>query len=221
MNTYGQYCPISRSAEVLGDRWTMHIIRDLLLGATRFNELIRGNPRLSRALLTRRLRQLQLAGVVERDEGNCYRLTAAGRDLEPLIFGLAAWGARWCFGEPDPKELDPDLLMWWLHRQIDTKNLPKPRFTIHVAFSDHIKQFWVVADQGASLCLADPGFDIDVALRTDRSTLYRTYLGHDLLVDAQRRGDITLSGSTKSVRAFHDAFRPSPVASIVAAEESS
>ncbi|MGK2958101.1 MAG: winged helix-turn-helix transcriptional regulator [Acidimicrobiales bacterium] len=220
MNTYGQYCPVSRSAEVLGDRWTLHIVRDLLLGTTRFNELIRGNPGLSRALLTRRLRKLHLAGVIERDESGCYQLTSAGRDLEPLIFGLAAWGARWSFGEPDQGELDPDLLLWWLHRQMDTTNLPQPRFTIHVVFSDHPKQFWIVSEHGASLCLADPGFDVDVTLRTDRTALYRTYLGHDLLVDAHRVGAVTLSGSTTAIRAFHDAFRPSPVASIVAAEDS-
>ncbi len=218
MTAYGQYCPISRSAEVIGDRWTIHIVRDLLTGTTRFNELIRGNPGLSRALLTRRLRQLRLAGVVEHDEAGCYRLTRAGRDLEPLILGLASWGARWSFGEPDPTELDPDLLLWWLHRRMDTTGVPRPRFTVHVTFSDHPRQYWIVAEPQASLCVADPGFEIDVKLHATRSALYRTYLGHDLLIDAHRRGDISLSGSTSAVRAFHEAFRPSPVSHIVAEE---
>ena len=88
MKSYGQYCPISRTAELLGDRWTIHIVRDLLTGTNRFNELIRGNPGLSRALLTRRLRQLMSAGVVERHDDGSYQLTESGRALEPVVFGL-------------------------------------------------------------------------------------------------------------------------------------
>jgi len=215
MASYGQYCPISRSAELLGDRWTIHIVRDLLTGTNRFNELIRGNPGLSRALLSRRLRQLQLADVVEQGAGGTYQLTEAGRDLEPVVFGLATWGARWTFGEPAADELDPDLLLWWLHRQIDTTNIPGPRFTVYVPFSDHPKRYWIVIEDDASLCLADPGFDIDVTLRADRAALYKTYLGHCSLAEAQRAGSVTLDGSQAAVRAFFEAFRQSPVASIV------
>lgn len=217
MKAYGQYCPISRSADVLGDRWTIHIIRDLLTGTTRFNELIRGNPGLSRPLLSRRLRQLQTAGVVERGDDGMYRLTDSGRDLQPVVFGLAAWGAQWMFGEPAADELDPDLLLWWLHRQMDTTKIPGPRFTIYVPFVDHPKRYWIVIEEEASLCLADPGFDVDVTLRTDRAALYRTYLGQTSLADARRRGLIAADGAPKSVRAFFDAFRQSPVASIVGA----
>lgn len=218
MKTYGQYCPISRSAELLGDRWTIHIIRDLLTGATRFNELISGNPGLSRALLSRRLRQLKGANVIEQEPDGSYHLTSAGRDLEPVVFGLATWGARWTFGEPEPEELDPDLLLWWLHRRLDPSKVPGPRFTIAVTFADHPKRYWIVVDTGASLCLADPRFDVDVMLRTDRRTLYRTYLGHAPLADAYRAGRIELIGSKSAVRSFLNAFQQSPVAEIVAAE---
>jgi DNA-binding HxlR family transcriptional regulator len=218
MGSYGQYCPISRSAQLLGDRWTIHIIRDLLTGTSRFNELIRGNPGLSRALLSRRLRQLQTAGVVEQRRDGTYHLTDSGRDLEPVVFGLATWGARWTFGEPAAEELDPDLLLWWLHRQMDTTKLPGPRFTVYVPFTDHPKRYWIVVEQDASLCLADPGFDVDVTLRTDRASLYRTYLGHVSLAEAQKAGSVELDGSQKAVKAFFDAFRQSPVASIVRAE---
>ena len=218
MTTYGQYCPISRSAELLGDRWTIHIVRDLLTGTSRFNELINGNPGLSRALLSRRLRQLISAGVVEHDDDGSYRLTASGRDLEPVVFGLATWGARWTFGEPEPDELDPDLLLWWLHRRLDPTKLPARRFTISVDFADHPKRYWIVVDHDASLCLADPRFEVDLAVRTDRTTLYRTYLGHVPLGEAHRMGRIDLQGSNASIRSFIEAFQPSPVASIVAAE---
>jgi DNA-binding HxlR family transcriptional regulator len=218
MKTYGQYCPISRSAELLGDRWTIHIVRDLLTGTSRFNEFISGNPGLSRALLSRRLQQLKRAGIVEQDADGAYGLTSSGRDLEPVVFGLATWGARWTFGEPDSEELDPDLLLWWLHRRLDASKLPPPRFTIHVNFTDHPKRYWIVVEHEASLCLADPRFEIDVTVRTDRSTLYRTYLGHVPLVDVHRAGDVELTGSRASVRAFLGAFQQSPVASIVHTE---
>ncbi|CAB4888977.1 unannotated protein [freshwater metagenome] len=218
MKTYGQYCPISRSAELLGDRWTIHIIRDLLTGATRFNELISGNPGLSRALLSRRLQQLKGADVIEQEPDGSYHLTSAGRDLEPVVFGLATWGARWTFGEPEPEELDPDLLMWWLHRRLDPGKVPGPKFTIAITFTDHPKRYWIVVDTGASLCLADPRFDIDVTVRTDLRTLYRTYLGHVQLADSYRAGQIELLGSKASVRSFLNAFQQSPVAAIVSAE---
>lgn len=218
MKSYGQYCPISRTAELLGDRWTIHIVRDLLTGTTRFNELVSGNPGLSRALLSRRLQQLIRADVVAQDDQGHYGLTAAGRDLEPVVFGLATWGARWRFGEPEPDELDPDLLLWWLHRRLDPSALPRPRFTIHVHFTDHPKHYWIVVEHEASICLADPRFEVDVTLRTDRATLYRTYLGHTPLSDAYRDGRVDLTGSKRSIRAFLDAFVPSPVASIVAIE---
>src|SRR5882757_8304349 len=141
MKTYGQYCPISRSAELLGDRWTIHIVRDLLTGTSRFNELISGNPGLSRALLSRRLQQLKRAGVIAQEADGTYQLTPSGRDLEPVVFGLATWGARWTFGAPDPEELDPDLLLWWLHRRLDPSRLAG-RFTIAVTFTDHRKRYW-------------------------------------------------------------------------------
>ncbi|MDE0802679.1 MAG: helix-turn-helix domain-containing protein [Acidimicrobiales bacterium] len=217
MKTYGQYCPISRTAEVLGDRWTILIVRDLLTGSNRFNELIRGNPGLSRALLTRRLRQLGLAGVVEQHPDGSYHLTDSGRALEPVVFGLAAWGAQWTFGEPTVDELDPDLLLWWLHRQMDTSDLPRPRFVVYVPFTDHPSRYWIVVEDEASICLADPGFEVDVTLRTDRTALYRAYLGRCSLTDAHKRGELDMSGSRVAVNAFFNAFRQSPVAEIVAA----
>src|SRR5680860_415049 len=188
MASYGQYCPISRTADLLGDRWTIHIVRDLLTGTNRYNELIRGNPGLSRALLSRRLKPLQAAEVVEQDADGSYQLTAAGRDLQPVVFGLATWGARWTFGAPTQEELDPDLLLWWLHRQMDTTHIPGPRFTVYVPFSDHPNRYWIVVEEDASVCLADPGFDIDVTVRTDRAALYEAYLGRCSLAEAQRSG---------------------------------
>src|SRR4029453_17591653 len=111
MRTYAQYCPIVRAVDVLGERWTLLIVRDMLVGSTRFNEISRGLPGLSRALLTKRLRQLETAGIIERHDDGSYALTPAGKDLEPIVFGLADWGARHAFGDPEPEELAPEGLM--------------------------------------------------------------------------------------------------------------
>src|SRR5215218_5358456 len=135
MARYGQYCPITRSLEVLGDRWTLLIIRDLLVGAERFNELSRGLPGLSRGLLSKRLDHLVRAGLVEHRDGR-YTPTRAARELKPVVFGLAEWGARWAFGEPRPDELDATTLMWWIRGGIDPTPFGGRRIVLHVQVPD-------------------------------------------------------------------------------------
>ena len=216
MRTYAQYCPIVRAVEVLGDRWTLLIVRDMLIGATRFNELARGLPGLSRALLSRRLRQLVNAGLVSRAEDG-YALTPAGRDLRPLVFGLADWGARYAFGDPRPEELDPELLMWWMHDRIDTSALTE-RAVIQVEIADRRRKYWLVLEPGdVSVCYTDPGFDIDAVLAADLSTLYRMWEGEIEFRHALRAGDITLTGARWIVRGLPDWLQLSEVAPIVRA----
>jgi hypothetical protein len=161
---------------------------------------------------------MQQVGLVEQADDGSYVLTEMGADLQPLVFGLATWGARWTFGDPVEEELDPDLLLWWLHRRMDTSGIAADRFTVFVRFSDHPKRYWIVVEEEPSLCLADPGFDVDVSVLASLAALYRTYLGNVSLSDARRSGDIELHGSAPSVRAFLDAFQQSPVSEIVAAE---
>ncbi len=164
---YGQYCPITRAVEVLGERWSVLIVRDLLLGTTRFNDLARSNPGLSRSLLSKRLRQLERAGVVDHvaDE---YLLTPAGEDLQGVVFGLGEWAARWQFGEPRRNELDPTLLMWWIHSRLDFSQLPDRRMVLEFRFRDRPERFWVVKDtQGPSVCTFDPGFGVDATIDSD------------------------------------------------------
>ncbi len=216
MRTYAQYCPIVRAVEVLGDRWTLLIVRDMLIGATRFNELSRGLPGLSRALLSRRLRQLVNAGLVTRTADG-YALTRAGADLRPLVFGLADWGARYAFGDPQPEELDPELLMWWMHGRIDTSALSK-RAVIQIDIADRRRTFWLVLEPGdASVCYTDPGFDIDAVLAADLPTLYRMWEGEIEFRQALRAGAIDLTGARWIVRGFPEWLQLSPVAPIVRA----
>jgi DNA-binding HxlR family transcriptional regulator len=135
MDGYGQYCPVARAAEILADRWTVLIIRELLADVHHFNELERGLPRMSRTLLAERLRRLQQAGVLERrgaprGKRTEYRLTSAGRELQPIIDLFGEWGARWAFGEPRLNELDPIVLLWWMRRRVCIEAIGKRRVVI-------------------------------------------------------------------------------------------
>ncbi len=215
--SYGQYCPISHALDVLGERWSLMIVRDMIVGATRFNDLARGLPGLSRSLLSKRLRQLERAGVVER-VGSHYLLTDAGRQLQPLVFGLATWGAQWAFDEPDSDELDAELLVWWMHTRLDTTDLPGHRHVFHFRFTDDRRRYWIMVEAGTpSVCLSDPGFDVDVTITSDVSTLYQVWNGRIPLRDALREGRITFDGTPAIVRRMPSIFRFSPVADIVRA----
>jgi DNA-binding HxlR family transcriptional regulator len=214
---YGQYCPISRTLDLLGERWSLLIVRDLLAGSTRFNDLARSLPGLSRGLLAKRLRQLEAAGVVER-LGSRYLLTDAGRGLEPVVDSLSSWGARWTFGAPEPEELDASVLVWWMHTRLDTSELPGQRHVFHVRFSDDPRQFWIVVEAGdPSVCHADPGFDVDVQIASDVGSLYEVWLGRLPLREALRSGRVELVGPAPLTRRMPGVLMLSPSAPIVAA----
>ena len=140
MADYKQYCPVARATEILADRWTPLIIRELLAGSEHFNDIERGLPGISRSLLASRLRHLEDTGVIERQSGDranltAYHLTAAGRDLQDVVARMGAWGVRWAFGEPKPEELDPVLLLWKMHQRIRRYLLPSTRVVVEFDFS--------------------------------------------------------------------------------------
>lgn len=218
MASYGQYCPITRALDMIGDRWTLLIIRDLLLGVRRFNDLARGLPRLSRGLLSKRLDQLEKAGIVERRDGG-YVPTAAGEGLRPLVMGLAEWGARWSFGEPREDELDPETLLWWIRGGIDPAPFDRPRVVLHVLLPGTGRsRYWLVVERAdVSLCFTDPGFDVDITIESSLDTLYQVWLGRIELVAAMRDGLVRVHGPRPLVQALPAALRLSPVAPIVQA----
>jgi DNA-binding HxlR family transcriptional regulator len=219
MQTYAQYCPIVRAVEVLGERWTLLVVREMLTGSTRFNEMARGLPGMSRALLSRRLRQLVAADLVRRTD-NGYELTPAGEDLRPIVFGLAEWGARHAFGDPRPEELDPETLMWWFHGRIDTTDVTE-RAVVQVDITDRRRVFWLVIEPGdASVCYTDPGFAIDAVMSADLASLYRVWEGEIDLLDAMRQGLLDLQGPRRIVQGLPRWFLFSPVAPIVRAVRS-
>ena len=214
---YGQYCPTARALEVLGERWTLLIMRDLILGVTRFNDLARGQPGLSRSLLTKRLRQLERAEIVQRLDGE-YLLTEAGRDLRPIVFGLGEWGAKWMFGEPDPDEMDAELLSWWMQNRIDCSLLPDRRVLLHLRYTDDPNLFWFVMEGGsASVCVSDPGYEVDITVTSDLCTMHRVWLGHLPIKQALRDGSMVLDGQRALTRLVPDLFLLSQFSDAVAA----
>jgi DNA-binding HxlR family transcriptional regulator len=204
---YGQYCPIARGAEVLGDRWTLLIAREMLHGVCRFNELERCLPGISRSVLSQRLRHLQKLGLVDHtaQDGQRsaeYHLTPAGRDLRPVMQALGDWAVTWAFGDPDPEELDPDLVVRWISRHLARDRLPPRRVVMAFAVLGRSpRRYWLVVDpDDVSICRHDPGFPTDVAICCDAETLYRVYLGDLSMVGAQQAGRLELTGDAATVR---------------------
>lgn len=184
MQKYQQYCPVARASEILADRWTPLIVRELILGSHRFNEIERGLPGISRSLLASRLRDLEDAGVIERLPGaqpkvTAYHLSEAGRELKTVIESLGAWGVRWAFGEPRPEELDAGLLIWRIHQRINRELLPDRRTVVEFDFTGpHGRRVWLLLEpREVSVCVTPPGFDSDLIVRADLALFYRVWLG--------------------------------------------
>ena len=224
MHLYGQYCPVARAVEILADRWTLLIVRELLADVRHFNELGRGLPRMSRTLLAERLRRLEQTGVLERRGASRgkpteYRLTAAGRGLQRIIDLLGEWGARWAFGPPRPSELDPIILLWWIRRRVAVSRISRPRVVIQFDFRGAPQRsYWLLIQHGdVSVCLKDPGFDVDVIVAADIMMFYQVWLGRLSLLDAVRKNVVRLDGAPADIRAFPSWFAWSPMAVTVRA----
>lgn len=203
---YGQFCPVAMAAEVLCSRWTMLIVRELLAGSIRFNELRRGVPRMSPALLSKRLRELEAAGVITRSvqgagESPCYSLTEAGRDLYPVVIAMGAWGQRWLEAQLSLENLDPSLLMWDMRRNLDPTPLPSRRVTIEFLYSEvrqvHRRWWLVVDDAEVDLCSIDPGFEVDLYVTTDLRTMTAIWMGLTTVRQAVEGRKLSLTGDRR------------------------
>jgi DNA-binding HxlR family transcriptional regulator len=225
MAEYRQYCPVARASEILADRWTPLIVRELLAGSAHFNDLERGLPGISRSLLASRLRHLEDAGVIERRGGkranvSAYHLTDAGLDLQRVIDTLGSWGVRWAFGEPRKEDLDPVFLMWKVHQRIRRDLLPATRVVVEFDFSGRCgRRLWLVLDpQEVSVCLKPPGFDPDIIVRSELAFFYRVWLGHVDYGAAIKAGTLVVDGVPARVREFPRWLMWSPMARFVRAE---
>lgn len=219
MPSYREYCPIAVGAEFFGDRWTPLILRELILGSRRFNDIHRGLGRMSRTLLTQRLRELERRGIVERtvdDAGRTtdYRLTSAGRDLEPVVWALGHWAARWSFGDPADEELDVGWLVWRLHQSVVSDRLPEARTVVQfILDGPGGGEAWLVLDRGGgTACQIDPGFEVDLVVMGDNREMHRWLLGLRSFRDLRQAGTLRFVGPTRLGRSFESWFLASAFA---------
>jgi DNA-binding HxlR family transcriptional regulator len=205
--SYNQFCPVAMASEILCTRWTLIVLRELVCGSTRFNELRRGVPRMSPALLSKRLKELEAAGVVTRTKSAAgpdlyeYRLTPAGEELKPIIEQVGVWGHRWVSTKSSLDNLDPNLLMWDIRRRIAPKAMPpQQRHTIQVILTDLVeskRNWWLVVGPGdeVDLCAIDPGFEVDLYLVTDLRTMTEIWMGYTTIARAKADERLVVTGS--------------------------
>jgi DNA-binding HxlR family transcriptional regulator len=212
-----QFCPVSLASGVVGDRWTPLILREMSLGSTRFNDIERGLPGISRSLLAQRLRHLETHRVLERGparggRGSEYHLTPAGVDLLPVIVGLGEWAVRWFLTDPEEEQVDPLTLTWWMHLRVDQEQLPDKRVVIEFDYRGKERTaVWLVLDRGdPSVCTRHPGFDSDVVVTTEPTAFMRVFSGIDTLAHARRDGKVRIDGPPALTRDFDQWFLWSP-----------
>jgi DNA-binding HxlR family transcriptional regulator len=207
MTGYGQFCPIAKTSEILGERWTNLIIRELGAGSEAFNDLRKGLPLIPPATLSARLKSLEAAGVVARtdsEKGIRYSLTEAGLELKPIVLQMGIWGHRWARSKLTRDDLDPSLLMWDIHRTMNAEYFETGRTTLHFEFSDFkakLRRWWLVIDDGdVDVCMKDPGHEVDLKVTTDVRTLTGVWMGDIALGQALRDQRIRLAGPTQLKR---------------------
>lgn len=198
--SYRQFCPVAKAMELLDERWTLLVVREMLAGSRHFNELRRGLPHMSPALLSKRLHQLVAAGIVIKESDRqqvAYSLSPAGLELAPIVNGIALWGVRWV-GELGDHELDPKLLMWDLHRLVDHSAVPAERVVLGFDFTDlaqRIRRWWLVIDtDDVDVCDRDPGFDVSLRIRVPLRDMIKIWRGDLDWQRAIRGGMLQLEG---------------------------
>jgi DNA-binding HxlR family transcriptional regulator len=211
--SYGQFCPVAKASEVFATRWTPLIVRELIAGACTFNDIHRGVPLISRAVLVARLRELEENGVIERRSragaaGHGYHLTPAGEALRGIIAALGEWGMTHGQKRMERKDLDPALLIWGLKQRIDVNLLPDRRTALRFEFAGvpatrtKFRIMWLILKpSGVDVCMKDPGFAVDLTLRGNIRDYVDVYLGHARWRDAARNS-FRLDGDPKIAKAL-------------------
>ena len=222
LGSYGQFCPVAMAAETLCTRWTMVLVREMVAGSTRFNDLRRGVPRMSPSLLSQRLKELEAAGIVTRapvanePDVQEYRLTEAGRDLEAVVRAFGLWGQKWIETQATLKNLDPSLLMWDMRRNLDPTPLPDHRTVVKFDYPELTatkRNWWLVVDPTAEvdLCSTDPGYDVDLWVTTDLRTMTAIWMGLTQVKDVRDR--VQLDGDPAIARDMQTWLGLSPFSS--------
>lgn len=203
---YGQFCPVAMAAEVLATRWTLVVLGEMLSGSTRFSDIRRGVPRMSPALLSKRLRELQAAAVIERID-NEYVLTGAGRDLAPIVQSLGRWALRWVNSDCSLGNLDPKLLMWNMRRNLRPDPMPLRRIVVEFRYADlpaDEQRFWLIVAPGnpVDLCSIEPGYDVDLLVTAQLRAMTSAWMGMSAFEDELRASRIELDGDPMLARSF-------------------
>jgi DNA-binding HxlR family transcriptional regulator len=219
VTTYRQYCPVARASEILAERWSLLIVRNLLFGASTFTDIANGVPHMSRSMLVKRLRELERNGVIvstpkSTGQGSRYRLTEAGQDLAGVVDGLGAWAERWV--ELRPEHTDPGFALWvWCQVQLDPDALPRERTVVAFEFPDERagnRRFWLlIEDGGAELCTRDPGGEPAAEVVAGSVAFIDWHRGALAWSDALRSGSIRIRGRRSVVRGFPSWNRHEPV----------
>lgn len=218
---YKQFCPVAMAAEILCSRWTLVLMRELIAGSSRFNELRRGVPKMSPSLLSQRLRELELAAIVTRKPSRTekgayeYALTPAGRDVRQIVEAMGFWGQKWVDSEQSLKNTDPTLLMWDMRRNLNPEPLPKRRVTIEFTYPEQPsskRRWWLVIepDGEVDLCWADPGFPVDLHVSSSLRSMTAVWMG---LTTVQReKANIRIEGDREVARSMQAWLGLSPFA---------
>lgn len=212
---YGQFCPVSKASEIVAERWTPIVLRELIGGCSRFNDIHRGVPLMSKSLLSKRLKELEQAGVIVRREVpgegvKGYFLTEAGEALRPIIIALGEWGHRYVRSNFSHEDLDPSLLMWDIRRLVQVEHFPDQRTVVEFEFTDQTgakRRWWLLKETNADsieLCLHDPGYEIDLRIQSDLETMTRVWMGDIEVPVALRSGAVKLDGSSSLRLSFQD-----------------
>jgi len=219
--SYGQFCPVAMAAEVVCSRWTALVLRELLCGTSRFNDLRRGVPLMSPTVLSKRLRELEEAGVIvamptAQPGVFDYKLTKAGEDLRPVVMSLGIWGQRWIESSLSLKNLDPSLLMWDMRRSLDPTPLPPRRTTINFLFPELTsakRSWWLVIDGGkVDLCSTNPGFEIDLYVRSSLRSMTAVWMGMTTVKKEIAAGQMELIGDKQIAQSMQQWLGLSPFA---------
>ena len=222
MSQYGQFCPIAKTTELLGERWTLLIIRELMLGTHRYSDFQRALSRISPTLLTKRLKQLEKAGILIRKaqpgrKGSVYFLTPAGKELSPVIEHMAVWGMRWARGQLSDDELDVEFLMWDIQRRIDTGMLPDGETVICFIFDDleKYRNWWLVAgEEEIDVCTENPGKHVDLYITSRLRNLVEIWEGDIDIRAAKRKGLLRTQGDRRLARTIADWMGINPYADV-------
>ncbi len=220
--SYGQFCPVARAAEIVASRWTPILLRELLAGSTRFSDLKRGVPQMSPSLLSKRLDELEDAGIIdkkraENNKGFHYIITKSGSELAPIVMTLGIWGQKYIEEEFADHELDPTLLMWDIQRRLDLNFFDKTKRFVACFYllgaPQERKVWWLIIKDGeVDLCIRNPGFEEDLYVEACLRSLTEIWMGQVSINEARKHSHLMLKGDDKVVKSFKNWFLLSPFA---------